>query len=53
MEIIVKIGVHLLEFLFFAGCLGSLIVVIISGVEDIETILQKDVPDDKSHAIHG
>jgi hypothetical protein len=30
------------EVLFFAGSIGSLIVVIISGVEDLATIFEKD-----------
>jgi hypothetical protein len=34
-----------LETLFFAGWIGSLVVVVISGVEDLETIFQKDVAE--------
>lgn len=30
------------EVLFFAGAIGSLVVVIISGIEDLETIFEKD-----------
>jgi hypothetical protein len=39
---IVHAGMVLLETLFFVGWFGSMIVVIISGVEDLETIFQKD-----------
>jgi len=43
---IVTVCVRLLEFLFFVGAAGSLVVVLISGVEDLETIFQKDdAPD--------
>ncbi len=31
-----------LETLFFLGAVGSLVVVTISGIEDLETIFQKD-----------
>jgi hypothetical protein len=34
-----------LETLFFVGWIGSLVVVLISGVEDMETIFQKDVAE--------
>ena len=30
------------EVLFFVGSIGSLIVVVISGIEDLETIFEKD-----------
>jgi hypothetical protein len=30
------------EALFFTGAVGSLVVVIISGIEDLETIFEKD-----------
>lgn len=39
MELLVTIGIRLIEFLFFAGVIGSAIVVLITGVEDIETAL--------------
>lgn len=42
----------LLETLFLVGWAGSLIVVLISGVEDMHTILQKD-KSEPSTAISG
>jgi hypothetical protein len=43
MQSIVHAGMVFLEILFFVGWVGSLVVVVISGVEDLETIFQKDV----------
>ena len=34
-----------LETLFFVGWVGSIVVVLISGVEDMHTILQKDTAE--------
>ncbi len=42
MQPIVHAVMVFLEVLFFVGWIGSLIVVLISGVEDMETIFQKD-----------
>jgi hypothetical protein len=42
----------ILEALFLIGWAGSLIVVLISGIEDLHTILQKDKTND-SAAIGG
>lgn len=35
-------GMVTLESLFLIGCVGSLVVVVISGIEDMATILTKD-----------
>jgi len=32
-------AIRLMEFLFVIGCIGSVIVILVSGVEDVETIL--------------
>lgn len=48
MEFSITIGIRILEFLFFAGWIGSLIVILLSGIEDIETIFSKD--DDSGSA---
>ena len=32
-------AIRLMELLFVIGCSGSLIVIVVSGVEDIETIM--------------
>jgi hypothetical protein len=42
METVLKILAPVLEVLFFAGMAGSALVVIISAIEDIETILERD-----------
>ena len=42
MHLIVHAGMVLLETLFFLGWIGSIVVVAISGVEDLETIFQKN-----------
>ena len=47
MNILVRIGIRIIEFLFFAGWIGSLLVILMAGVEDIETIFSgKDEPTD-------
>ncbi len=45
-------GMLLLESLFILGWVGSLVVVVISGIQDMHTILQKD-KDEPSAAISG
>ena len=44
MSSIVAVFVHLLEALFLMGMIGSAIVILMSGVEDIHTVLQPDEP---------
>jgi hypothetical protein len=39
MNSFVTLAIQLLEVLFVIGCFGSLIVIVLSGVEDFETIL--------------
>ncbi len=39
---IVRLGIHLLESLFFTGLLGSLFVVLLSAAEDVRGFLRKD-----------
>lgn len=45
MDFLAAAGIRILEFLFFAGWIGSLVVILLSGVEDFETILSKDNPE--------
>jgi len=45
MDFLASAGIRILEFLFFAGWIGSLLVILLSGVEDFETILSKDTPE--------
>jgi len=42
MEAVIVILVQILETLFIAGILGSVIVIFMSGLEDVETILEPD-----------
>lgn len=42
MQSVIHAAMVLLEALFFTGWVGSIVVVVISGVEDMETIFKKD-----------
>jgi hypothetical protein len=39
MGLLVTIGIRALETLFVVGAMGSLVVLVLSGVEDLETLL--------------
>ncbi len=52
MQSIIHDGITFLEALFLIGWAGSLVVVVISGIEDLHTIFQKDKTDSSS-AISG
>jgi hypothetical protein len=41
---ILEVLVRLLELLFAVGCCGSVIVILLSGIEDVETIFSHDEP---------
>jgi len=38
----IKLGIRALEFLFFGGLAGSVILILITTVEDLETVLDHD-----------
>lgn len=42
MNLLVSIGIRILEVLFFAGFAGAAIVILITGVEDVETAFGHD-----------
>jgi hypothetical protein len=42
MGLIATIGVRLLEGMFALGAVGSMVVLILTGIEDVETLLGKD-----------
>lgn len=42
MDAIMPVLAVILEFMFFVGMAGSLLVIVISAVEDVFTILEKD-----------
>ena len=42
MEAVMLIMVRILETLFLVGIIGSAIVILMSGIEDIETIFEPD-----------
>jgi hypothetical protein len=46
MGVLITIAIRLLEFMFALGVIGSAIVMVLSGVEDIETLIG---PDDSNH----
>jgi hypothetical protein len=41
-EILLTIAIRLLELLFMCGLLGSVVVLVLSGIEDFETLLGSD-----------
>jgi hypothetical protein len=45
MGFLLIIGIRLLEFLFVVGAIGSAIVLLLSGIEDIETLMRSDQPN--------
>jgi len=49
MKLLITAGIRLLEFLFFAGWIGSLLVILLSGVEDVETVFSKDENSSPQH----
>jgi len=42
MDFLIATGIRILEFMFFAGWIGSILVILLSGIEDIETVLSKE-----------
>ena len=44
---LVNIGIQILEGLFLVGMAGSALVIVLSGVEDVETMF--DSSDEQSH----
>jgi hypothetical protein len=42
MDLLIKVFAPVLEWLFFVGMAGSALVVVISFIEDIYTMLEKD-----------
>lgn len=42
MEAVIIILVRILETLFVIGVIGSVVVILMSGIEDVETILEPD-----------
>jgi hypothetical protein len=42
MNVVVVLGIRLLELMFALGAIGSAVVLILSGIEDIETLLGSD-----------
>lgn len=42
MDMVMRILAPVLEWLFFIGMAGSCVVILISAIDDIHTILQKD-----------
>ena len=47
--LLITIGVRFLETLFIVGMLGSLVVILWSGVEDVQSIFEPDEPLPMAH----
>ena len=47
MDLLVRIGVRILETMFFLGVAGSAVVVLLTIVEDVETLAESDDPAPK------
>jgi hypothetical protein len=44
MNLLMTIGIRILEAMFVAGWFGTVIVLLLTGVEDVETLIEKDKP---------
>lgn len=53
MDWLIRVGVLILEFLFFAGVVGSALVIVLSGIEDIETIFESEETGPSSQESSG
>ena len=42
MDMLVHIGVRILETMFFLGMLGSCVVLVLTTIEDVETLTESD-----------
>jgi hypothetical protein len=45
MDVLITIGIRLLEVLFFGGWIGSLIVVVVAAIEDFATVFEHEEND--------
>lgn len=45
MDLVVTLAIRLLELMFALGSIGSAVVLILSGIEDIETLVGSDDTD--------
>jgi hypothetical protein len=45
MGFVLIIGIRLLEFLFVVGVIGSAIVLVLTAIEDVETLMGSDEPN--------
>jgi hypothetical protein len=43
MSIFAKVAIEILEGIFTVGCVGSFLVILLSGIEDIETVFEKEL----------
>jgi hypothetical protein len=44
MDLLIHIGVRILETLFFLGVVGSTVVLVLTTIEDVETLTESDDP---------
>lgn len=47
MNPLVAIAVRILEVLFFAGWIGSAVVILLAGVEDVHTVVKGHEPEEQ------
>lgn len=45
MDLLVLIGVRFLEAIFFLGMAGSVVVLLLTTIEDVETLTESDEPN--------
>lgn len=51
MNVVLAWAIRLLELLFVIGCFGSLVVILLSGVEDVETVFKR-TEETESQPVH-
>ena len=52
MNSVVSVCIQILEVLFAIGCVGSVVVIILSGVEDVETIFSSQEEEEQAVPAH-
>ena len=52
MNPVVTVCIRILEVLFAIGCVGSVVVIILSGVEDVETIFSSQEEEEPAAPVH-
>lgn len=53
MNYALSIAVDVLEVIFSAGCIGSFLVILLTAIDDVETILHKEPVAPEPERAHG